>query len=81
MVEPQSWQVQQLTSLHCAAQGLRLAVTRVLRQVWSQGVQGDPGHLGHSKCRREQAPRSKPSSSVLLKVNTMDPSFAQYYKA
>lgn len=45
MVKPQGWQVQELTSPHRAVKGLCLAVTGVPDQVWSQGVQWDPGHL------------------------------------
>lgn len=46
MVEPQGWQVEHLTSLHRAVKCLSLAVTGVPGQIWSQGVQWDPGHLG-----------------------------------
>lgn len=45
MVEPKGWQVQQLTGPHRTVKGLCLAVTGVPDQVWSQGVQWDPGHL------------------------------------
>lgn len=46
VVEPQGRQVEHLTSPHCAAKCLGLAITGVPGQVWSQGVQWDPGHLG-----------------------------------
>lgn len=49
MVEPQSWQVQQLAGPHCAVEGPCLAVTGVPAQVWSQGVQWDPGYLETQK--------------------------------
>lgn len=55
MVEPQSWQVQHLAGLHCAVKGLCLAVTGVLGQVWSQGVQWDPGYL-----ETQRLPESRP---------------------
>lgn len=55
MVEPQSWQVQQLTSPYRAVQGPCLTVTGVPGQVWSQGVQWDPGYLG-----TQQLPGSRP---------------------
>lgn len=55
MVEPQSWQVQHLAGPHCAVKGLCLAVTGVLGQVWSQGVQWDPGYL-----ETQRLPESRP---------------------
>lgn len=55
MVEPQSWQVEQLASPHCAVKGPCLTITGVPGQVWSQGVQWDPGHL-----ETQQLPRHRP---------------------
>lgn len=55
MVEPQSWQVQHLAGPHRAAKSPCLAVAGVLGQVWSQGVQWDPGYL-----ETQQLPGSRP---------------------
>lgn len=45
MVEPQSWQVQHFAGPHCAVKCPCLAIARVPGQVWSQGVQRNPGYL------------------------------------
>ena len=67
MVEPQGGQVEHLAGLHCAVKGLGLAVTGVLGQIWSQGVQWDPRHLG-----TQQIPGSRPKAPR-PSVNTMGP--------
>lgn len=62
MVEPHSWQVQQFACPNCAVKGVCQAVTGVADQVWSQGVQWDPGHLEIQQLPGPEAP--KISSSV-----------------
>lgn len=68
VVEPQGRQVEHLTSLHSAAKGLGLTVSGVPGQIWCQGVQWDPGHLG-----TQWMPGNRPPGPLALAFPKVNP--------